>query len=391
MLRGRAALRRRRGETLAHRNPARARLARAAPALRDQSGGDAGGRADHPARARQRPGQALADVGRVPARVRLARARDASDIIEEAQQQAAGQLLELSQRRHATNSTPRPTPPCGRPTSRSQSTARPARPAAPRPTRTTSAAASAASQLGVSDSTARLTRDTEARSGARGKWVVAGLVGLFLALGPLIFCASRARWRAAAPPTLRMRTPRTRMPRTRIRRTSTPPAARCAAETDAHRAALGAEARARAGRFELRRLQRAPLDRRRVRTCAASARCATTRATGRRPRRPMRTGSSCSFDRARPPRGRLRLLGLRPQPLPAGPPRRVANPRRGRRLAHRLDRRAWRQLRPHCLRVRPRHGASLRILQPAQQGPQNRSFIMWVREVKVYAAGGSPE
>jgi hypothetical protein len=29
---------------------------------------------------------------------------------------------------------------------------------------------------------------------------------------------------------------------------------------------------------------------------------------------------------------------------------------------------------------------SLRVLQPAQQGPQNRSFIMWVRELKVYGA-----
>jgi serine/threonine-protein kinase len=30
----------------------------------------------------------------------------------------------------------------------------------------------------------------------------------------------------------------------------------------------------------------------------------------------------------------------------------------------------------------------LRILQPAQQGPQNRSFIMWVREVQVFGAKG---
>lgn len=30
--------------------------------------------------------------------------------------------------------------------------------------------------------------------------------------------------------------------------------------------------------------------------------------------------------------------------------------------------------------------ARLRVLQPAQQGPQNRSFIMWVREVKVFGA-----
>ncbi|HLL76206.1 MAG TPA: discoidin domain-containing protein, partial [Pyrinomonadaceae bacterium] len=28
----------------------------------------------------------------------------------------------------------------------------------------------------------------------------------------------------------------------------------------------------------------------------------------------------------------------------------------------------------------------LRVLQPAQQGPPNRSFIMWVREVKAYGA-----
>jgi hypothetical protein len=28
----------------------------------------------------------------------------------------------------------------------------------------------------------------------------------------------------------------------------------------------------------------------------------------------------------------------------------------------------------------------LRILQPAQQGPQNRAFIMWVREVQVFGA-----
>jgi hypothetical protein len=29
---------------------------------------------------------------------------------------------------------------------------------------------------------------------------------------------------------------------------------------------------------------------------------------------------------------------------------------------------------------------SLRVTQPAQQGPQNRPFIMWLREVKVYGA-----
>jgi hypothetical protein len=28
--------------------------------------------------------------------------------------------------------------------------------------------------------------------------------------------------------------------------------------------------------------------------------------------------------------------------------------------------------------------ASLRILQPARQGPSNRPFVMWVREVKVF-------
>ena len=32
----------------------------------------------------------------------------------------------------------------------------------------------------------------------------------------------------------------------------------------------------------------------------------------------------------------------------------------------------------------PLEAARLRVYQPAQQGPPNRSFIMWVREIKVY-------
>jgi hypothetical protein len=34
----------------------------------------------------------------------------------------------------------------------------------------------------------------------------------------------------------------------------------------------------------------------------------------------------------------------------------------------------------------PVRTARLRVLQPAQQGPQNRGFIMWVREVQVFGA-----
>ncbi len=30
----------------------------------------------------------------------------------------------------------------------------------------------------------------------------------------------------------------------------------------------------------------------------------------------------------------------------------------------------------------------VRILQPAQQGPRRRPFVMWVREVKVFAQAG---
>jgi hypothetical protein len=34
----------------------------------------------------------------------------------------------------------------------------------------------------------------------------------------------------------------------------------------------------------------------------------------------------------------------------------------------------------------PLEASRLRVFQPAQQGPPNRSFIMWVREVKIYGA-----
>jgi hypothetical protein len=37
----------------------------------------------------------------------------------------------------------------------------------------------------------------------------------------------------------------------------------------------------------------------------------------------------------------------------------------------------------------PLQSTRLRVYQPAQQGPPNRSFIMWVREVKVYGAQNS--
>ena len=32
----------------------------------------------------------------------------------------------------------------------------------------------------------------------------------------------------------------------------------------------------------------------------------------------------------------------------------------------------------------PFEAKSLRIYQPAQQGPSNRPFVMWVREVQVF-------
>jgi hypothetical protein len=32
----------------------------------------------------------------------------------------------------------------------------------------------------------------------------------------------------------------------------------------------------------------------------------------------------------------------------------------------------------------------VRIFQPAQQGPANRPFVMWVREVQVFAMAGAP-
>ncbi len=34
----------------------------------------------------------------------------------------------------------------------------------------------------------------------------------------------------------------------------------------------------------------------------------------------------------------------------------------------------------------PRTGTRLRVLQPAQQGPTNRPFVMWVREVKLFGS-----
>jgi Protein kinase domain len=39
----------------------------------------------------------------------------------------------------------------------------------------------------------------------------------------------------------------------------------------------------------------------------------------------------------------------------------------------------------------PVETARLRVFQPAQQGPQNRPFIMWVREIKAYGAQGEGE
>ena len=303
--------------------------------------------------------------------IRLARARDASDIIEEAQQQAA----------HATSASfhdigTHELDSAADSTVRQTYITQPIRGAA------CAACGSEADaddevcrvcglQLGASDSTARLARQSAARSGARGKWVVAGLVALFLVLGPLIylrFSREMARRRAAAA------------------NASADPAQPAASAAEAERLARLSELKpsrvlvdSSFDGYNARPLTDGETDVRRIGEMRynegnwASAETPEPHWIELRFDRPVRLAAVYvywGFDRNRYlPARRVELQ------TPDGSGwRTVSTVEPGGNF----DRTSF--------EFAPVTSQSLRVLQPAQQGPQNRSFIMWVREVKAYGA-----
>ena len=313
--------------------------------------------------------------------IRLARARDASDIIEEAQQQAAHPApasfhdIGTHELDSAADSTVRQT-----------YITQPIRGAA------CAACGSEADaddevcrvcglQLGASDSTARLARESAARSGARGKWVVAGLVALFLVLGPLIylrFSREMARRRAAA---------NANAANANSQNANTAP-------TEPPTSAAEAERLARLSELKPARvLVDSSFD-------GYNARPLTDGETDVRRIGEMRYNEGNWASAETPDPHWIELQFERPVRLAAvyvfwGFDRNRYLPARRVELQTRDGGGGWRTVSTvepggnfdrTSFEFAPFTSQSLRILQPAQQGPQNRSFIMWVRELKVYGA-----
>ena len=305
--------------------------------------------------------------------IRLARARDASDIIEEAQQQAVSATsatfhnVGTHELDAASDSTVRQTyitqpihgvscSACGTEAEADDERCR-----------------VCGLQLGASDSTGRLTRERAARSGARGKWVVAGLIALFLILGPLIylrFSREMARRRAANA--------------ANANATNAAQPAASAAETE-RLAKLSELKPARVlvdssfDGYNTRPLTDGETDVRRIGEMRynegnwASAETPEPHWIELQFDQPVRLSTVYvfwGFDRNRfLPARRVEL-----QTPDGGGWRTVSTvePREN------FDRTSF--------EFAPVTSQSLRVLQPAQQGPQNRSFIMWVRELKAYGA-----
>ncbi len=319
--------------------------------------------------------------------VRLARARDASDIIEEAQQQAVDST---SANFHDVGTHELD--------AAADSTVRQTYITQPLHGATCAACGSEAEaddercgvcglQLGASDSTARLARESAARSGARGKWIVAGLLALFLVLGPLIylrFSREMARRRAANA--------NAKAANANAANANAPAAPPADSAAEAERLARLTELKpARVSvdssfdGYNTRPLTDGVFDVRRVGEMRynegnwASAETPEPHWIEMHFDRPVRLAAVYvywGFDRNRYLPARRVELQI---PDGGGGWRTLSNVEPGGNF----DRTSF--------EFAPVTAQNFRVLQPAQQGPQNRSFIMWVRELKVYgAAAGRP-
>jgi len=319
--------------------------------------------------------------------VRLARARDASDVIDEAQSAASANPFhpvgthELDADSDATVRQSYATQPisgtacaaCGAEADPSDESCR-----------------VCAASLGATSSTARLAREHARRAHSRGKWVVAALVAVGLAVGAVVYLRSvregeRRRERASQNQSA------ARNSNSAARQGDTPPPAATPAETPLPQS-LKEVAPARVvvdSSFEgygTKPLTDGETD---VRRIAAKKYNEGNWASAETPEphwielhfsRPVRVAAVYvywGFDRTRftPSRSvELQTADAR------GGWRTVSTVAPGENF----DRTSFEFL--------PVTAQNFRVLQPAQQGPQNRSFIMWVRELKVYGtAAGRPE
>jgi len=321
--------------------------------------------------------------------VRLARARDASDIIEEAQQQA-GNSTSTNFHNVGTHELD----------AAADSTVRQTYITQPLHGVTCAACGSEAEaddercgvcglQLGVSDSTARLARESATRSGARGKWIVAGLLALFLVLGPLIYL---------------------RFSREMARRRAANANAKAANAANANAANAPAAPPAASAAEAERLAQLSELKPARVLVDSSfegyNARPLTDGVFDVRRVGEMRYNEGNWASAETPEPHWIELQFERPVRLAIvyvywGFDRNRYLPARRVELQTADGRGSWRTLSTvepggnfdrTSFEFLPVTAQNFRVLQPAQQGPQNRSFIMWVRELKVYGtAAGRPE
>ncbi|MCA1613026.1 MAG: protein kinase [Acidobacteria bacterium] len=319
--------------------------------------------------------------------IRLARARDASDIIEEAQQQQAANATSANFHNVGTHELD----------AAADSTVRQTYITQPIHGTACSACGSEADpdddrcrvcglQLGASDSTARLARESATRSASRGKWVVAGLVALFLILGPLIylrFSRDAERRRAAANANA-----------ANANAANANAANANAAPTQAPTSAAEVERLARLTELKPARvLVDSSFD-------GYNARPLTDDVTDVRRVGEMRYNEGNWASAETPEPHWIELQFDRPVRLAAvyvywGFDRNRYLPARRVELQTPDGRGGWRTVSTvepggnfdrTSFEFTPVAAQGLRVLQPAQQGPQNRSFIMWVRELKVYGA-----
>ena len=301
--------------------------------------------------------------------VRLARARDAGDVIEEAQ--AAAEAFrpvgthELDSEADQTMRQSYNTQPihglacanCGAEADSDDGKCR-----------------VCSARLGSSPSTARLERrEAGARAGARGKWAVVVLIVIGVVTGTLIYLnlSRESRRRAAAQ---------------RAQNANNPAAAPSPSATPLPRSAL-------AGLKPARVLVDSSFD-------GYDAKPLTDGVTDVRRVASMRYNAGNWASAETPDAHWIELQFDRPASVAAvyvywGFDKNRYLPARRVELEAADERGAWRTVSTvepgsnydrTSFEFTPVTTTRLRLLQPAQQGPPNRSFIMWVREVQVFAA-----
>jgi len=316
--------------------------------------------------------------------VRLARARDASDVIEEVQ--AAGApahsfhhvgTYEIDADADATVRQSYITQPLG-----GNVCAACGAEADPEDER----CRLCSTRLGASDATARLARDLTERNAARGKWVVAALVALALAVAGVVYLrsareAERRRERAA------QQSPATQKPDARQQGSQQPAAQQSDPVPVPHSLKEIKPARVLVDSsfegYSTRPLTDGITDVRRIASMKynegnwASAETPVPHWIELRFDRPVRVAAVYvywGFDRTRfTPSRSVELQTADGE----GGWRTVSTVTPGENF----DRTSF--------DFAPLEATRLRVYQPAQQGPPNRAFIMWVREVKIYGAQNS--